>query len=60
MSDASEDTPPDDGLGFSMQDRIMACVLLAGALVLAYVSVDVIADGRITAALLPHRGEDPA
>ena len=57
MGMAADETPapPDDAdderITFGTADKALAAVLLIGALGLAYICLDVMAGGRITAAL---------
>lgn len=56
MSDTTPGGMPDpEGLTFGTSERALATVLLIGAMALAYVCLDVIADGRMTAALTRGR-----
>lgn len=51
MDDTPESAAPDDAPAIGAADRILAGILLAGSLALAYVCADVLAGGGITRAL---------
>jgi hypothetical protein len=57
IPDAADDAAP-AVLGFGMGNRVLAGVMLVGACLLAYVCLDVIADGRLTRALSAAPVED--
>lgn len=53
MADDTPEVPPPEGDGIQIgtPDRVLAVVLLAGALALSYICLDVLAGGRLTRAL---------
>lgn len=56
MSDTTPGSVPDPGgVTFGTSERVLATFLLAGAVVLAYVCLDVLADGRMTSVLARGR-----
>lgn len=56
MSDTTPGSDPaGEGLEFRTGDRALAAVLLVGSLALSYVCLDVMAGGRMTAALTRGR-----
>lgn len=48
---------PAEDTGFGAGNRALAAAMLAGALLLSYVCLDVISDGRVTRALSSARAE---
>jgi hypothetical protein len=54
------DDPPDPGEppAFSTPDRVLAGLILVGVVVLAYICLDVLADGAVTRALTGRRQTD--